>query len=459
MENSSSDTCFILQELFALELEEIIQKIFLFLDPISIKNSRSTCIEWKEFIDRRIWKSKSGKSEMNRKLISQWKNEKPEKCQYLMLPDYVHFLVCDKERVVAALENGTVVGYDAETLDVLYTFDQLQDQNFGVQLDMNEEHLLIMFGTVLVILDKSTGSKLYQGVPLDSTEVFGIKMIKNAAVVGDNNGSICFIKKDLENDEIWTVNKYNESNLRGITHIEGNDDFLAIGTRSGIYLWDIKKMELVESSINRIKARVWMLTMMYPYVFVVGGADFKGLKVFNLETGKCIRDYQYNEKGFHNVHTNGRFLIISEINMVYAFWNYQGRRDRNVFLTLDIQELINEKIQDKDLWMMEQDKTPYHSQINAVSNKTKIFVTNRRKLTVFDCWRDRVHDIIDDDDSAAGEIIYDEDNEDFGDLVDYAVLAHHHIDMEELSDDENEDDANPLISSDDDEEENNENVS
>jgi len=310
-----------------------------------------------------------------------------------------------------------------------------------------------------VILDKSTGSKLYQGVPLDSTEVFGIKMIKNAAVVGDNNGSICFINKDPENDEIWTVNKYNESNLRGITHIEGNDDFLAIGTRSGIYLWDINKIELVESSINRIKARVWMLTMMYPYVFVVGGADFKGLKVFNLETGKCIRDYQYNEKGFHNVHTNGRFLIISEINMVYAFWNYQGRRDRNVFLTLDIEELINEKIPDKDLWMMEQDKTPYHSQINAVSNKTKIFVTNRRKLTVFDCWRDRVHDIIDDDDSAAGEIIYDEDNEDFGDLVDYAVLAHHHIDMEELSDDENEDDANPLISSDDDEEENNENVS
>ena len=33
LERSSIDTDFIIQELFALELEEIIQKIFLFLDP------------------------------------------------------------------------------------------------------------------------------------------------------------------------------------------------------------------------------------------------------------------------------------------------------------------------------------------------------------------------------------------------------------------------------------------
>jgi len=464
LERSSIDTDFIIQELFALELEEIIQKIFLFLDPTSLKNARRTCIEWKEFIDRRIWKSKSGMVELNRKLISQWKSDKPEKCRYLMLPDYVHFLVCDNQRVVAALENGTVVGYDSETLDVLYTFDQLQDHGFGVQLDMNEDHLLIMFGTVLVILDKTTGSKLYQGVPLDSTEVFGIKMIKNTAVVGDNHGNICFVKnEDPEVVESWTVNKYNDSNLKGVTHIEGNNDFLTIGTRSGIYLWDVKTMKLVESSIGKIKARVWMLTMIYPFVFVVGGADFKGLKVYNLESGKCIRDYQYSDKGFHNVHTNGRFLIISEINMVYAFWNHQGRRDRNVFLTLDIHELLNEKIPDKDLWVMEQEKTPFHSQINAVSNKTKIFVTNRRKLTVYDCWRDRVHDVIDDDDSAAGEINFDEDNEEFlEDFEDYAVLAHHHLDIEEIEEadlhypeDDNhieEEILNPLISSSDDDE-------
>ena len=61
----------ILQKLFDIELEEVIQKIFLYLDPISLKNSRSTCKKWNEFIDRRIWKSKSGMLEMECKLIAQ----------------------------------------------------------------------------------------------------------------------------------------------------------------------------------------------------------------------------------------------------------------------------------------------------------------------------------------------------------------------------------------------------
>ena len=57
-------------------------------------------------------------------------------------------------------------------------------------------------------------------------------MIKNTAVVGDNHGNICFVKnEDSEEGESWTVTKYNDSNLKGVTHIEGNNDFLTIGTR------------------------------------------------------------------------------------------------------------------------------------------------------------------------------------------------------------------------------------
>jgi len=153
----------------------------------------------------------------------------------------------------------------------------------------------------------------------------------------------------------------------------------AVGTKSGIYVWDVKKMQLVESSIYPIKVVVRNMAMMYPYVFVVGGGWFRGLKVFNLETGDCIRDVQYNEKGFFDVHSNGRFLTITE-----GYWNF--------FLILDIQELINEKIKDSDLWkmMMEND----YRRVIAVSNKTKIFVANETrlgwKLIVYNCWRDRV---------------------------------------------------------------------
>jgi len=391
MESSSSITCFILQELFARDLEEIIQKIFLFLDPKSLKNSKRTCIEWKEFIDRRIWKSKTGMEELNRKLIFQWKSEKPEKCGYLMFPSRVDFFVCDNQRVVVCFQNRTVVGYDSETLDVLYTFDEFQDkyiQYITVQLDMNENHLLIIIGPVLTILDKTTGKKLYQF--FDSTiDMFDrrmIKMIKNTAVVGDAHGNICFIKNENQEEAgRWTVNNFHYANLKGVegfvTHMgimgmDGNNDYLAIGSKSGIYLWDVKTMKLVESII---KAKAYMLKMIYPFVFVVG-EDFMGFKVYHLETGECIRNYQHSY-GIHNVQTNGRFLIISK---------------NEVVLTFDIQELVNEKIHDKDIWMMEQERG--YDFCYAVLNKTKIFlIQNYRKLTVLDCWHDRVHDMIDDD--------------------------------------------------------------
>ena len=107
-----------------------------------------------------------------------------------------------------------------------------------------------------------------------------------------------------------------------------------------------------------------------------------------METGNCVRTYQYNNTVFYYVHANGRFLILTS---------------RNVFIILDTQELINKDIQDKDLWMMDQEMPLF---CTAVSNKTKIFATNERELTVFDCWLDRVHEVIDDDDDDDN---YDDD--------------------------------------------------
>ena len=102
-----------------------------------------------------------------------------------------------------------------------------------------------------------------------------------------------------------------------------------------------------------------------------------------METGGCIRDFQYNEKGFKDVHSNGRFLTITE---------YYG----NFLLTLDIQELIKEEITNSDLWVMIMEASNPLSQ--AVSNKTKLFVYNQTsanegKLTAYNCWRDKSSEV------------------------------------------------------------------
>ena len=58
---SSEMECDIINQLFELDLDEIIQKIFLNLDPQSLKNCKCVSSEWFEFIQKRLWNSKPAK--------------------------------------------------------------------------------------------------------------------------------------------------------------------------------------------------------------------------------------------------------------------------------------------------------------------------------------------------------------------------------------------------------------
>ena len=76
-EIENEDVIVIIENLFDLGLEEVLQKIFLCLDPKSLKNCKFSCSQWREFIERRIWKSKSARQQLHHKLNSGWKHETP----------------------------------------------------------------------------------------------------------------------------------------------------------------------------------------------------------------------------------------------------------------------------------------------------------------------------------------------------------------------------------------------
>ena len=61
-----------------------------------------------------------------------------------------------------------------------------------------------------------------------------------------------------------------------------------IGSRNGIFLWDIEERKVVPSE-KPVVIKAWMLTFHFPNVCVVGGSDWDGFKVFNIVTGKLIR--------------------------------------------------------------------------------------------------------------------------------------------------------------------------
>ena len=77
IDNQDANLILIIENLFDLGLEEVLQKVFLYLDPKSLKNCKITCSQWREFIDRRLWNSKSAKHQLHHKLDSGWKRETP----------------------------------------------------------------------------------------------------------------------------------------------------------------------------------------------------------------------------------------------------------------------------------------------------------------------------------------------------------------------------------------------
>ena len=66
-------------DLFQKNCTEILQKIFLYLDPRSLHKSRQVCQQWNDFILSSVWGSKSGFNSLQRRLHYNWLNSDPER--------------------------------------------------------------------------------------------------------------------------------------------------------------------------------------------------------------------------------------------------------------------------------------------------------------------------------------------------------------------------------------------
>ena len=61
---------------------------------------------------------------------------------------------------------------------------------------------------------------------------------------------------------------------------------------------------------DRVKTKVWMLSLTFPHVFVVGGDDWAGVQVWDITPGM-------RSKPLFNIHHNGRSsLFLSTIQIL-----------------------------------------------------------------------------------------------------------------------------------------------
>ena len=292
--------------------------------------------------------------------------------------------------IVCSLRSGNLLTFDVNTCELLYSLDLASSVQSGeIQMDISKTQMIIVCedSGFIKILDKCTGEELlsenHPSSPVPS-QIFGIKMIENVGVVGTQNGVMSFFRKrNQENSNIWDIDRVS-SGIGEITHIEGDEKRLVIGSRNGVYLWDMNQMKIIPSETS-INVKVGMLSFHYPFVFVVGGYHWNGIQVYDIVKGELLR-HIHQSIPFHNVHSNGRFLLMSE--------RMNHRTPINVAMN-DVKELTGPGIKDKDLWSKTYtyNSASYSfSSLIAVSNMTKLIVSNRNTLHVFDFWKDRDYD-------------------------------------------------------------------
>eukprot|EP00092_Neocalanus_flemingeri_P031519 GFUD01034230.1.p1 GENE.GFUD01034230.1~~GFUD01034230.1.p1 ORF type:complete len:448 (-),score=113.19 GFUD01034230.1:83-1426(-) len=420
---SSEPVCEIINRLFEYDLDEIIQKIFLSLDPLSLKNCKCVCSEWFEFIQKRLWNSKPAKKLLNKRLLNQWKFSEPFITDYDEGTTGVNFVVCDNEIIVCGYTRGQARVYDIHTGELKFQL-QCNSQPMriydGVQLDLGRNVIGSVTDTgTVTVWDRRDGTMLYQDKHHGEHEsVFGIKVTDEYILTGAGNGSL-YMLESIGNE--WKITHEMFENKEGVTHIDADGKWAVTGTRKSIKLWDLEEHKMVEN-VKLVKVKVWMLSFIYPHAFVVGGEDWNGIQIWDLAKCVQIRHISQDGKPFHNIHSNGRFLTVSEFNDTWA-------GDNNEMCSVevyDVLELIDPKVAEKNLWKKSFDYSPgqYFEQINAVSNTTSLVVSHASKISILNFWKDRISpsreflisiDIIDaGEDIDVGEVEIEDDIIDMG---------------------------------------------
>jgi len=387
-EAASEMNCDIMKRLFEMDLDEILQKIFLNLDPLSLKNCKCVNKDWYYFIQTRLWECKPARDYLHDKLINQWKYGDPAVAVHDQ--GVVNYLVCDDEMVVCGYTTGQARAYNVYTGELIF---QLQCNNSTpeeeyinideVQLDIGRNVISSVTESGWVsVFCKTDGRKLYQERHHGEYQtVDGVKVTDSYVLTAGGDGSLVKVESVKG---VWRVTQETFENKEHITHIEADGKWAVTGSTKSVKLWDMDQYKLVQVGTGKVEAMVFMLSFSFPHVFVVGGGDWPGIQVWDIMRSHLIRHVDSEGNHFHKIHLHGRFLTVSEVNKF-------DEDNNSEVLIYDVTELLELKFEATKLWK-KSFKFPLgpHGPINAVSNKTSLIVSHGSAVSTYYFWKDRI---------------------------------------------------------------------
>jgi len=94
--------------MFLYNMDYFLQRMFLYLDPASLKTSRCVSRQWNCFIQGRIWNSKVGRRVLKEKMKQLWKTGSASVREFAITEHRsrdIEHLVCDESSVYCITVN------------------------------------------------------------------------------------------------------------------------------------------------------------------------------------------------------------------------------------------------------------------------------------------------------------------------------------------------------------------
>jgi len=353
----------IVSRLLAMDCEEPVKKIFLYLDGASLSASYQVCKTWHTFLHQRVWRSPLHKTALDEKLRRQWRCGRPNVLTN-PIQDKIPGVnvLCDDVLTLVSLDDGRVkvlrnartsrpsrpsrasrpsgrgkkrAKFEEEniTLYELDCRDQHNSVNFRLPVKDQEKpgsvkfclgpDVIVTMGNGLVkCWNRRTGDLEYKSAHHregNRANVMAVTILDSGLVAtGADGGEVVVLQKE---DHWWTWLKMGETessiwNVKSRLFTEDRADVItmhtdskcghtAIGTETAITLWDLDKGQIVAGS-KRIQHDPDMLVYIQPHVFVL----YNGVRVWNMMTGEPIKHVEYDIRG-GQIGTNGSEVFFS----------------------------------------------------------------------------------------------------------------------------------------------------
>ena len=293
----------IFSKFFHHNMDEILQKIFLMLDPDSLHTARQINKQCNEFILRRIWESKFARRKLEKRLKNRWINHKPdtESCDYWdQMFVYSNSFALDDKILVCGLshvgEGGakvieTKTGLIVDSLS--HRFDN-HAKKCVRKVALAKSFIATLCGTLLCIWDKCTRG-------LITTKHLGETFMESYADMEATGHIIAIANKNFyDHVYIW---KLEETQLNLLTKFSNDSQvsptFVLDAERLGVILdynlasvqfYDTDNLDLKETldtETNLFDGFMTLKAFRFPYLAICQDSEH-WIKIWNIETGSQV---------------------------------------------------------------------------------------------------------------------------------------------------------------------------